>query len=65
MLKRSKLKTENSALCPVTDERHPRFSFALESDQNGTRLQRAVFRLQDWTHETEEQFAIYDGAPLK
>ena len=65
MLKISTLKTENSVFCPVTDEQHPRFSFSLESDQNGTKLKRAVFKLDNWTQETEEQFAIYDGAPLK
>ncbi|MBQ8093219.1 MAG: family 78 glycoside hydrolase catalytic domain [Clostridia bacterium] len=59
------LKTEDLAECPVTDENHPRFHFSLESDRNGTRLQRAVFTLEDWTKETEEQSAIYDGAPLK
>lgn len=42
----SRLKTEDSALCPVTDEQHPRFSFSLESDQNGTGLHRADFKME-------------------
>ena len=39
-------KTEDSAICPVTDEQHPCFSFSLESDQNGTELHRADLKME-------------------
>lgn len=50
----------------VTDEKRPRFSFALESGRAGAGLKRAVLRVGDWEAETAGQIAIpYGGAPLK
>lgn len=50
----------------VTDEARPRVSFAIESEREGARLERAILTVGDWTAETKEQILIpYGGAPLK
>lgn len=64
MLKIRTLKTENRSYGLVTDERHPRFTFSLESDKNGTELSSAVFKLGRWEYKTEEFQSIYDGPDL-
>ena len=64
MLKIRTLKTENRSYGLVTDERHPRFTFSLESDKNGTKLSSAVFKLGRWEYKTEEFQSIYDGPDL-
>lgn len=64
MLNIQSFKTENRSHGLVTDVRQPRFSFSLESDQNGTKLDSAVFRLGRWERETDEYMAVYDGPDL-
>ena len=51
-----------SAGC-VTDERRPRFSFALDSGRPGAALKRAVLRVGDWEAETDGQIAVPYGGP--
>ena len=49
----------------VTDNRSPRFSFALESGLENVTLQKAVISLNGWKVVTTEQAAIpYKGTPL-
>lgn len=47
----------------VTDEKRPRFSFAVESGRAGARLKRAVLQVGDWENETDGQIAIPYGGP--
>ncbi len=63
MLNITKLKTEN-AVCPVTDEPHPGFTFALESDRSSTSLSKARFSVNDWETQVGEHFAYYGGPEL-
>ena len=49
----------------VTDESHPRFSFAFESDRNGTSLREVTLEVNGWTWRgTGQALVRYDGAPL-
>ena len=49
----------------VTDESRPRFSFAFESDRNGTSLREVALEVNGWTWRGAGQAAVrYDGAPL-
>lgn len=72
MIKRGKsmkiiaLKTEHLKNGVTTDERHPRFSFALQSDRQGAALKRAKISCNGWETETSEQILIpYAGKPLE
>lgn len=50
----------------VTDEARPRFSFALESDRPGARLERATLEVNGWRLTTTDQVGLrYDGVPLE
>ena len=50
----------------VTDEKRPRFSFALESSRAGARLKRAVLHVGNWETGADSQIAIpYGGPALK
>ena len=42
----------------VTDEKRPRFSFALESSRAGARLKRAVLHVGNWETGADSQIAI-------
>ena len=60
------VKAENLLKGCVTDEKHPRFSFAIVSDKQGAELKEAVIRVGDWSYKTKEQVLIpYGGKPLK
>jgi alpha-L-rhamnosidase len=66
MLKITRFTCENLSKGCVTDEKNPRFSYAVESDRPGARLERAVLRLDRWQLETKEQIALpYAGPALK
>ena len=50
----------------VTDEKQPRFSFALDSGRENAALKRAVLRVGDWEAGTDGQIAVpYGGPALK
>ena len=50
----------------VTDEKAPRFSFAIDSDKRGTTLVEAELTIGSWKKTTTEQIAVpYDGEALK
>ncbi len=50
----------------VTDEKQPKFSFALDSDRPGAALRRAVLRVGDWETGAEAGIAIpYQGPALE
>ena len=60
------LKTENLERGCVTDERSPRFSFALTSGKQGTCLSRAEIEVNGWKTVTDEQVLVpYKGRPLQ
>lgn len=62
----TRLTVENLARGCVTDNRTPRFSFALKSDKNGENLESARISVNGWLCETSEQVLIpYGGAQLK
>ncbi len=66
MLEITKFTCENLPFACVTDEAHPRFSFALKSVRRGASLVRASLSVNGWTTETNEQIGIaYAGAPLR
>ncbi len=66
MLNISRLTVENLTVNCVTDQKHPRFSFCLESDRQNVTLHKAVISVGDWRHETTEQIAVpYEGTELK
>lgn len=66
MLNIKRFTVEGLARNCVTDEKHPRFSFSLDSDRDGAALKRAVLRVGDWESETGGQIAIpYGGPALK
>lgn len=64
MLEIIKLKVEDRADMPVTDESRPRFSFGLESSRKGCRLKEAVYSVGPWKCHGTEQSAFYDGPAL-
>ncbi len=65
MLSIAKVTVENLETGCVTDNPHPRFSFALESDRPGAALRTATIAVGDWRAETAEQLHIpYAGPPL-
>jgi alpha-L-rhamnosidase len=66
MLKINKFTVENMASGCVTDSRHPRFSYSLESDGENVSLKQAHLSLDSWSMTTETQIAIpYKGETLK
>ena len=65
MLTIRRFAVENLTENCVTDNRAPRFSFALESGLENVTLQKAVISLNGWKVVTTEQAAIpYRGTPL-
>ncbi|MBO4885278.1 MAG: family 78 glycoside hydrolase catalytic domain, partial [Clostridia bacterium] len=66
MLKIRKFACEHLTQGCVTDERTPRFSFSVDSDRQGTAIQKAVISVNGWSTETTRQADIaYAGQPLK
>ena len=66
MLNIKRFSCENMETGCVTDERKPRFSFAIESDREGASLASARIRVGQWEHETGQQIAIeYEGPALE
>ncbi len=66
MLKVTRFAVENRTSGCVTDEKQPRFSFALDSDRNDTLLGKAVITVNGWRTETDRQTGIrYEGGDLK
>lgn len=50
----------------VTDKEHPSFSYSLESDKEGTFVQKAILNVNGWTLDTKEQIALeYHGKALE
>lgn len=50
----------------VTDEKHPGFSFSLDSDRKNVKLESAVLKVNGWTVKTDRQLGIiYQGEALK
>lgn len=59
------VRTENERYC-VTDRRHPRFRFSLESDGTGVTMEQAIVRVNGWERKTDRQSGIvYRGEKLK
>ena len=66
MLSVSRFTVEGLEKGCVTDQRNPRFSFALESDRENVTLKKAVLTVNGWTAETDSQIAVsYQGPPLE
>lgn len=66
MLNIKRFAVENLTAGCVTDEKAPRFSFTLESDNKGVSLKKATLRVGDWSVETTGQIGIaYAGPALK
>lgn len=66
MLNIARFTVEGLAAGCVTDEKQPRFSFALDSGRPGAALKRAVLRVGDWEAPADGQIAIpYGGTALK
>ncbi len=50
----------------VTDEKHPRFSYTVESTEKNTKIEKAHLSLNGWEFETTDQIALtYAGNALK
>lgn len=65
MLTITRFAVENLTSGCITDEAHPRFSFATHSDRAGAYLRSATISLGTWCADALSQTAIvYDGAPL-
>jgi len=65
MLKIFRFTVENLTKDVCTDEKHPVFSFALESDRNNVTLKDACLRVNGWEIHTTQQLGIrYDGDAL-
>jgi len=66
MMKISRLTVENLVDGCVTDNKHPRFSFELESERENVILEKAVISLGNWSVTTNSQIGIaYEGPKLK
>lgn len=65
MLKISRFTIEGRDNGCITDECHPHFSYALESDAKNVKIQAASLRIGDWIGDAKEQIRIpYDGPAL-
>lgn len=65
MLRISRLCVENMAEGCITDELHPRISFAMESDRENVLLKQARITVGDWSCVTTDQAAVpYEGEKL-
>lgn len=66
MLKIVKFTCENLRTGCVTDEKKPRFSYAVESDHKGIEVNSAVLNVNGWSKRTNQQIAIaYEGMELE
>lgn len=66
MLKVRKFTCENLTYGCVTDEPHPCFSFSVDSDRQGAKLEKAVLTVGNWSTETTRQIAVpYAGEELQ
>ena len=66
MFKISKITCENIEENCITDNPNPRFSFAVESDNKNTFVTNAIYKINDWVYETEEQISVeYSGKTLE
>ena len=66
MLTVSTFTVENLSKGCITDCTAPVFSFALTSNENAVRLQKAIIICNGWMKETDEQVGIkYDGPALR
>lgn len=66
MLTIKRFTCENLKRGCVTDEMHPRFSFAVKSDRQNARIKQAKLCVNGWSRETAEQIGIaYEGQPLE
>lgn len=60
------LSVEHSERSCVTDNPHPRFSYAVRSDRSGVVVDSARLAIGDWTCEVDDQTAVvYGGKPLR
>ena len=65
MLQITRFSVENRSAGCVTDEAHPRFSFALDSDRKNVTLKQSVLQVNGWQTATDRQLHIpYEGPPL-
>ncbi len=65
MLEITRFTCENKRDYCVTDEKHPRFSYTVESSENNTKIEKAILEVNGWKLETKEQIALsYAGSPL-
>ena len=65
-MKITKFTVENLREECVTDNAHPRFSFAFESDKKDANLAKAIISVGDWSGQTDSQVLVpYGGKPLK
>ena len=66
MLKIERFTCENLPSGCVTDEKSPRFSFAVSSEREGATLKNARLRVGSWSVDTTEQIGIaYAGKALQ
>lgn len=66
MLEIINLKIENLAVGCVTDNPHPKFSFALKSDKENTSFFKAVIEVGGWSKTVYTEIGnSYDGPPLR
>ncbi len=65
MLEITRFTCENQREYCVTDEKHPRFSYTVESSEKNTEITKAVLTVNGWTLETTGQIALaYAGKKL-
>jgi len=66
MFKITRFAVEGLCAGCVTDQAHPAFSFALDSDTPGAQLKDAVLSVGEWSLHTTDQLAVrYDGPALQ
>lgn len=66
MVKIGRFTCENLSQGCVTDEAAPHFSYTVESDREGARLEKARLTVGEWQKETTDQIAIpYEGTELR
>lgn len=66
MLKIIRFTCENVETGCITDQRSPRFSYTVESDQEYSHIELATLCVNDWTVTTKEQIGIpYQGKSLQ
>lgn len=66
MIQIKRFSVEYSTKKIITDEKHPTFSFNLESDKNEVNISNIIFELNGWKKEFKDERIIkYEGPELK